>query len=172
MIRIAAVTAMLMPAQLASAADTESDDNWPLTHFAWGADVSSSIDLTGQDLSSFNIAAAFGYKNKAFQLAGAGCQIDMAVGNSCRMYPIYAIMRTSFTSRPSRCFMEVKAGYAFNRMARNQKCDGIYASASWGINLAMGRNYRSFIIVGYTYRQLSGSYDDLSAVTAGIGINF
>lgn len=165
-----ALAAMAFALPLSAAAS--STDEWPMTHFAWGADVSSSIDMTGQDLSTFNIAAQFGYKNSAIQMLGAGAEIDMAVGNSSRMYPVYAIIRTSFVPRSMRCFFEAKAGYSFNDMTAGGSHNGIYGSAALGVNLAMGRNFRSHIVIGYTYRQFRHSYHDLSAVTAGIGINF
>ncbi len=156
----------------ALAADGEANE-WPQSHFGWGADVTSAIDMTGQDMSTLNIGAALGYKNRAIQIAGVGGQIDIAVGNNSRFYPVFALVRTSFTQRPSRCFMEVKAGYSFNRMDDKADHNGIYASAAWGINLAMSRNYRSYITLGYVYRQISGhGYKDVSAVSAGIGINF
>lgn len=147
-------------------------DQWPQTRFAWGADVSSSIDLTGQDLSTFNIDACLGYKNPIFQMAGAGAQINIGVGNNSRMYPVYAIVRTSFSTLPKRCFLEVRGGYSFNNMDDGLSHNGAYAAASWGIHLAMGPNFRSYLSVGYSFHQLSGSYTDLSAMTAAIGINF
>ncbi|MDE6509631.1 MAG: hypothetical protein K2K99_05470, partial [Muribaculaceae bacterium] len=153
-------------------AAAETGNEWPLTNFAWGAGVSSSIDMTGQDLSAFNIAAQAGYKNRAIQMLGAGVGIDMAVGNNSRMYPAYAIIRTSFVPGDMRCFFEARAGYSFNSMAAGGRQSGIYGATSLGVNLAMGKNFRSHIVIGYTYRQLRDSYHDMSAVTAGIGINF
>lgn len=163
---IAALALAVAPKAVAENAE------WPQTNFAWGADVASSIDMTGQDLSTFNISAQFGYKNNAIEMLGAGGEIDIAVGNSNRLYPVFAIIRTSFVPGPMRCFFEAKAGYGFNNMNDGRNHDGIYGSAALGVNLAMGRNFRSHIVVGYTYRQLVRGYKDLSAVTAGIGINF
>ncbi len=159
---------------LSAAAATEAspEKEWPQTHFAWGADVSSTIDMTGQDMSTFNLSAALGYKNRAVQLAGVGAAMEIGVSNSARMFPVYAIVRTPFTTKPSRCFMEVKAGWSFNQMTDNASQSGLYGSAGIGINLAMGRNFRSHILMAYTYRQLTDGYKDMHAVTAGIGINF
>lgn len=166
-----ALTAMALAFSGSAVAET-GNDSWPLTRFAWGAGVSSSIDMTGQDLSTFNIAAQFGYKNRVIQMLGAGAGIDMAVGNSSSMYPVYAIIRTSFVPGDMRCFFEGRAGYSFNCMSAAGTHDGIYGSASFGVNLAMGKNFRSHIVIGYTYRQLRDCYHDMSAVTTGIGINF
>ncbi|MDE5958953.1 MAG: hypothetical protein K2G59_02155, partial [Muribaculaceae bacterium] len=62
--------------------------------------------------------------------------------------------------------------YSFNSMAAGGRQSGIYGATSLGVNLAMGKNFRSHIVIGYTYRQLRDCYHDMSAVTAGIGINF
>lgn len=169
LIALAMIGAGFTPMQ---AADTEKEE-WPMSAFAWGADVASSIDLTGQDLSTFNIAAALGYKNSAIQMLGIGAEIDIAVNNPCRLYPVYALIRTSFVPRPCRCFFEAKMGYSFNRMPTADYHNGLYASASWGINLAMSKNFRSYFTLGYTYHQLKApGFHDLSAVTTGIGISF
>lgn len=147
-------------------------DKWPQTHFAWGGEVSSSIDLTGQDLSTFNIGACLGYKNSIVQMAGVGGQINIGVGNNSRLYPVYAIVRTSFSTRPKRCFLELRGGYSFNNMDDGRSHNGAYAAAAWGIHLAMAPNFRSYLSVGYSFHQIPGSYTDLSAMTAAIGINF
>lgn len=147
-------------------------DQWPQTHFAWGGEVSSSIDLTGHDLSTFNIGANLGYKNSLFQIVGVGGQINIGVGNNSRMYPVFAIVRTSFSKQPKRCFLELRGGYSFNNMDDGRSHNGAYALAAWGIHLAMAHNFRSYLSVGYSFHQISGHYSDLSAVTASIGINF
>jgi hypothetical protein len=149
-------------------------DEWPRSHFAWGADISSAIDMSAQDLSTINLSAAFGYKSRVVQMAGVGGAMEIGVGKSARMFPVFAICRTSFSPTAQRCFLEVKAGWSFNNLPDEEKTTtGFYGSVGWGINLAMNSNYRSYFLVAYTYRQMSSStYNDVHAVTAGIGMNF
>lgn len=156
----------------AGALADDNTDSWPATHFAWGAEVASDIDMTGQDLSTFDIHATLGYKNRYIQMLGAGAGIDVAIGNSSRMYPVYGVIRTSFNPTRNRCFMEVRAGYSFNHMTRGEDHNGIYTNIAWCINLAMAREYRSYLGLGYTYRQLGTGYRDLSCVSASFGISF
>lgn len=173
--RVIIAVMMLWAAALAAVPAMRADDSarqWPQYHFAWGADVASSVDMTGQDLSTFNISAALGYKCRAVQLVGVGGSMEMGVGGSVRSFPVYALVRTPFTTRPSRCFLELRAGWAFTQLADDLSRDGAYGSAGLGINLAMARNFRSHILLSYTYHHLTSPYKDVHGVTAGIGINF
>jgi len=168
--RLAALTIAVASIASATATDNKSAAE-TLHHFAWGADIATSIDMTGNDMSTFDLNAAFGYKNAAVHMAGAGAGLHIAVNNDTRMFPVYGIVRTCFTRRPSRCFMEAKAGYSFNTMPDSSSDNGIYGSLGLGVNLAMGVNFRSFIIAAYTYSELPKSHD-IHAVTIGIGIGF
>lgn len=145
--------------------------------FAWGADIGTAVEMSGHDMSTINLDAYFGFKNTIINLCGAGAGIDMMVSNSCRTFPIYAILRTSFRSKPSLCFMDMRAGIAFNNLSGGTTQRSAYLNPSIGINLATGATYRSYIILGYVYNGLK-SFNDisinggLSYVNVRIGITF
>ena len=148
--------------------------------FAWGLDLTSSIDLTGESMTSINIEGYFGYKNSFFQALGAGASLNMAMNNSSRSYPVFAIMRTSFSTTPKLCFFELKAGVSFNDLYSYNKQTGLYIEPAIGIRLASGRSWSSHFTLGYTFiTRKDFAYEDgiykcpdLSMASIGIGISF
>lgn len=121
------------------------------SHFSWGADIGASIDVGGDDMSTFDIDVNLGYKNKFFRLIGVGAGIHRAFGNGCNFIPIYALIRTSFREKPSLFFLDLKGGYSFNSIGYNNSQGGAYASIGCGINLAMSNKFKSHIILSYGY---------------------
>lgn len=152
--------------------------------FAWGAEAGGSIDLTSNDMSTLNIDAYFGYRGSIFEIAGAGAGIHVMVSNSCRAFPVYGMVRTSFSTTPRLCFLDLRAGAVFNN------CDGMstkgsrtrfYAAPSLGVHLARGRSFASYILLGMEYNGLQiqetegENYNDHSGLfmaTVKIGITF
>lgn len=125
------------------------------SHFTWGADLGSSFDLTNQGLSSFDLSACFGYRNRALRFLGVGAGVNVMLSNSSRIYPVYAQMRTTFTSRQKFVFLDVKGGICFanyyNRYTRRPP----FGSIALGFTLASGRNFSSHISVGYAFVPIS-----------------
>ena len=163
---ISAVTAMAM-ALSASA----------ITHFGWGAEVGSSIDVSGHDMSTLNIDAFFGYRTPGLDLLGVGAGIHMMVANSCRSFPVYGVVRTSFRTKPSLCFLDVRAGVAFNSLSNNQNQSVPYVNPAVGFNLARGKSFQSYLLVGYVYNGMKSFADTeitsgLSCVNIALGITF
>ena len=142
--------------------------------------IGSSIDMSGNDMSSIDLSACFGYKGAGIQMAGVGAAIDMAVNNGSRMFPVYAIVRTNFRKKPSLCFMEAKAGCSFNSLYDHETQQGLYGSLGAGINLATGKSFRSFVILSYTFNHIrpygteekTASLCDLHLASISIGISF
>lgn len=125
-----------------------------LSHFTWGTDIGSSIDLRGNDMSTFDAEVVLGYKNRFIQLAGVSIGVHRAFGNGNNMIPIYAVFRSSFRSDPSLFFLNVKAGYSFNSIGETGTRQGFNCSLGAGINLAMSTRFRSHIILSYGYLRL------------------
>ena len=134
------------------------------SHFAWGAEAGGSIDVSGNDMSSFDINAFFGYKNRFLDIAGVGAGINMMVSNSCRTFPFYAIVRTGFRSTPSLCFLDLRTGCALNNMSDNTSQTTFYISPGLGFNLAISSKFKSYFSVAYTYNGMS-SYGSEHGVT-------
>lgn len=149
------------------------------TGFTWGGDFGSSIDMTSNGMSSIDANMYFGYKNSVFRTVGIGAGIQSSLGNPNTFYPIFAIMRTNFTGRPSLCFMELKGGYSFNSI-HNQNQKGMYASLGLGFNLYTSEKLRSHIIIAYNFFDVE-PYDangvltrleNLHCMSVRIGVSF
>lgn len=150
-------------------------------HFAWGADIGTGIDVSGHDMSTFNLDAFFGYKNKVIDIVGVGAGIDMMVSNSCRTYPIYAIFRSSFRPKPSIVFMDLRCGMAHNQMSDATNQNVFYIAPAVGFNLAVSSKFKSYISVGYTFNNMHsyatehGEYaipHGIHLITARFGVTF
>ncbi len=148
--------------------------------FTWGAEAGSSIDLSANDMSSIDFNADFGVSYRWLQLAGVGAAAHIMVSNSCRSYPIYAIVRVPFSRRFDLLFADVRAGVALNYLEHNVSQTRPYASAGVGINLAKGRTFRSYIFAGYTFMgrsdiidgEIFRQYHDVHLATLKLGIAF
>lgn len=130
-----------------------------LSHFTWGIDVGSSIDLGGNDMSTFDIDAIFGYKNKLWKTLGIGAGAHKAFGNDYTFIPVYGIVRTSFRTRPSLFFFESRVGYSFNTISSSGSQGGLLFSVGCGVNLSLYKGINSHIIVSYGYFGLKEASD-------------
>lgn len=146
---VAAMSAAV--AQSPSSAEVKDD----YSHFAWGADIGSSVDMTGKDMSSIDINAYFGYKNRFIRFVGIGAGIDMMIGNGSSAYPVYAMLRSGFSDRPTLCFLDMRAGCSFNNILDYRSQTNFYGSLGVGITLAKGHNFSSHIILSYNFMPLN-----------------
>ncbi|MBD5231061.1 MAG: hypothetical protein HDS66_02755 [Bacteroidales bacterium] len=150
------------------------------SHFTWGADVGSSVDLSGSDMTTFDIDAYFGYKGSLIRTAAVGAGVHKAFGNSYTFIPVYALLRTSFRSEPSLLFFELKGGYSFNTLADSGSAGGAYGSLGVGFNLAMSKKLQSHIVLSYGFftlrhaSELAIPYvgDNISYAILHFGVNF
>ncbi len=146
--------------------------------FAWGADIGGAIDLTGNDMSTLNINAAFGYRRGVIDLVGIGTGMNVMVSNSSRMFPVYGIIRSNFRTTPSLCFLDVRAGCAFLNLDDNSNHTGTFVSPGLGFNLAKGKTFSSYLILSYQYvdvrsKSESGfNIDGLNFACVRLGVSF
>lgn len=149
-------------------------------HFVWGADIGSSIDLSSNDMSSIDINAYFGYKDKIIRALCVGTSIQSSLGNNHTLIPVYLLFRSSFRARPSLCFLDLRGGYSFNRFRSKYTQSGAFASAGVGFNLFFNSKFNSHIILAYNffntepYGSETECYDihNLSSVSIRLGISF
>lgn len=150
-------------------------------HFTWGADIGTSIDLSGNDITTFDVDIALGLRRGWLNFIGVGCGANLAISTSQHCYPAFVLFRTNFTDRPTRCFWELKGGAAVTVFDDAQRCTGIYAGTGLGIKLAAGAKFRSHLVIGYTFVQRSRdvlegiaypNHADLHYATMKIGIAF
>lgn len=122
-----------------------------MSHFSWGADVGTSVDMGTDDMSSVDADVSLGYKGGIVRFAGAGAGVHRSFGQGHNFIPIYGIFRTSFRTRPTLLFWEVKAGYSFNTMSHEHSQNGFCASTGIGFNLAHTAGFSSHIVISYAY---------------------
>lgn len=127
----------------------------PLSHFTWGAEAGSSLDMTSNDLSTFDIDVMMGYHNKSIMLAGVGGGWHKSVHSGTCFIPLYAVFRSSFTSRPSLLFMNVQAGYSFNSMQTAGSYGDFVGAVGVGVNLKQSKSSRSYVILSAHYQHLN-----------------
>lgn len=165
---------------LISRAAGDGDDVSSKTRFAWGAEAGSSIDLSGNDMSSIDFNASVGFSRGWISFLGAGVGADIMVSNSCRTYPVFALFRTDFSRRVKLLFMDVRVGAALNYLPSNVSQTAPYVSLNLGINLATGKTFRSYVLAGYTYvgrkdvtrDERVTPYEPLQLATIRLGIAF
>lgn len=126
-------------------------------HFSWGLEVGSSVDLTGNDLSTFDVHLLGGYSNKLFQVLGIGLGIHRSIGryNKNLFIPFYGVVRTSFRTKPSRFFFTLKSGYSFNTVHNGASKGGFLISGAGGFVLTRSRILTSYISLGYGYYHIN-----------------
>ena len=93
-------------------------------------------------------------------MVGIGAGVNMPVSNSCRSYPIFAVLRTDFSRQLRLCFLDVRGGVSLNYLARSQQQTGLYGSVNIGVNLATGSKFRSYVLVGYTFIDRKDLWED------------
>jgi len=145
--------------------------------FAWGADLNSSIDLSQNDMSNIGIDAYFGVSLPAVEMLGVGVGANVPVSNSRYSYPLFAIVRTNFSTRPTLCFLDLRTGLSVNNRIDSHEQVGTYINAGVGIQLASTRSFRSHLILGYTFTSQGdfhkeGSENEASAIIRGHDLHF
>ncbi len=165
-------------AAVASTPETESDKEY--SHFAWGADIGSGIDMTGNDMTSIDLNAFFGYKNQFIRFLGVGAGIDMMISNGSSAYPLYAMFRSGFSNRPTFLFLDARAGCSINNIQGYDSKTNFFGSLGIGFTLARGKNFSSHIILSYNFMPIGNlkadetvtHFDDLHYAALRIGASF
>lgn len=150
------------------------------SHFTWGADIGTSIDLSGYDSSTFDVDANIGYKNRYLRLLGIGAGFHRSLGSGDNYIPLYAILRTSFAPTPKLFFLSLKAGYSFNTIGDAPTYGDITAAAGIGLNLAVSDKFKTHIVLGYEFRHFNKRHrsllkleaDNISLASLSFGISF
>ncbi|MCI9285861.1 MAG: hypothetical protein HFJ91_08775 [Muribaculaceae bacterium] len=177
----AGIAAILMLLSLChtAAADTTGVTTTGVSPFVWGAEAGTGIDMGGDDMSSLNISVLAGYRNEWLRIAGIGLGIDMMISNSCRAYPIYGIVRTSFSRTPKLVFADMRCGIAFNRAPGIPDRTNLFVQPGVGIDLAKGKTFGSYLVLSYTYNSMTFKGDKadtlvhgLNHATLTLGVNF
>lgn len=125
------------------------------SHFTWGAEAGASVDMTSHDLSTFDVDVLLGFKNKFIKLAGIGGGIHHSIYSGNNFIPVYAVLRTSFRSKPSLLFLNLQAGYSFNTVKHSGTVGDFCSAIGVGINLQQSNIAKSYIILSCAYQNFS-----------------
>lgn len=174
------LVALVASLSTVAVAEISSDSVNKIGHFAWGADVGSSIDMSGNDMSSIDIDAYFGYKNSFIRTVGVGAGIKSAIGNSYTSIPVYALLRTNFMNKPSLCFLDLRLGCSFNTLSDDVSQNSFYGSVGLGFNLYATQEFKSHIIISYSFMNMDSYYtgdlyndiNNFNGMSVRIGISF
>lgn len=155
-------------------------DDKPKAHFAWGVEAGGSIDMTSNDMSTLNLDIIAGYRNSWIDVVGIGTGIHVMVNNNCRAFPIYGVMRTGFRSKPSLCFLDLRAGIVHDNTNQESSSNRLYLAPGVGFNLARSKRFASYVLLAYEYNGMRSydkagytfDIDGLSMATVKIGITF
>ena len=123
--------------------------------FTWGAEVGTSIDIDGYDMSTFDFDAFVGFKNSFFRTLGLGSGIHHDFHDRNTFMPLYAIIRTSFSKNERPWFLNFKTGYSFNTVDDSGSKGGFMFNAGIGFNLKTSANFKSHIILSYSFTHLA-----------------
>lgn len=139
-------------------------------NFTWGAEVGTGIDMGGDNMSTLNLRATAAYTGPYLELAGIGAGIDMVMSNSCRAFPVYAIVRSSFAREPRLFFCEMRGGVAFNQATGIPDRTNLFLQPGVGIHLATGNTFSSYLTLSYTYNAMTFYGDRKDTLVHGINL--
>lgn len=176
-IRKALLSALILTASVTAHAESVSAG---ASHgFTWGAEVASGIDMGGDNMSTLNISALLGYRTAWIDFVGVGAGIDMMMSNSCRAYPIYAMLRSSFSPHRKLFFAEMRGGVSYNQATDVADRTDLFLQPGAGIYLATGKTFASYLSLSYTYNAMTfyGNKKDtlvhgLNMATITLGVTF
>lgn len=125
------------------------------SHFTWGAEVGSSLDMTSHDLSTFDADVLIGFKNSFIKIVGFGAGIHRSIHSGNNLIPVYAVFRSSFRNKPSLCFLNMQAGYSFNTYGESGTISDLYGALGVGINLQKTSKASSYVILSLACQHLN-----------------
>ncbi len=125
------------------------------SHFTWGAEAGSSLDMTSHDLSTFDADVLIGFKNSFIKIVGFGAGLHRSIHSGNNMIPVYAVFRSSFRSKPSLCFLNLQAGYSFNTYGDSKTMSDLYGALGLGINLQKTSKASSYVILSLACQHLN-----------------
>lgn len=158
----------------------DSKGNLAFSHFTWGAEFGSSIDLTAHNRSTFDLDVNIGFKNSFIKLAGIGTGFHRSVYSGAYYIPVYGIIRTSFRKKPSLLFMNMLFGYSFNKIKGASRHGDMVSALGCGLNLTQSSRAKSYLILSVSTTYFDKDHEEKTgihgrfgtSVKIQIGINF
>lgn len=135
-----------------------------MSKFMMGIELGTGLDVSSNDLSTFNADIIFGYRYKAIQLLGVQVGIHKSLGSRDSFIPLSLVFRTSFRSKPSLCFFHMNAGYSFNTISSSPMFGDITATIGCGVNLVQRPKFQSNIILGFGFRHFNRRHQEMTQI--------
>lgn len=129
-----------------------------------GIEVSTGLDLSCTDLSTFNIDFLLGYRAKLIQFLGVQFGAHKSLGTRDCFLPIQLVFRSSFTRKPAPVFMHIGAGYSFNTISHSKLFGDITATLGCGVNLVQRRKFQSNIVLAFGFRHFNHEHQALTGI--------
>lgn len=148
----------------------ENSSITPARKFTWGAEAGTGIDMGGDNMSTLNLRALVAYSGPYLELAGIGAGVDMVMSNSTRTFPIYAIVRSSFSRAPKLLFAELRGGIAVSQVPSFADQTKPFIQPGVGIHLATGATFSSYLTLSYTYNGFSYYGDKADTIVTGLNL--
>lgn len=149
--------------------------------FTLGAEVGASIDMAGNDLSTFDVDLFGGYRSSNIKCLGLGVGLHNSFSSNRYYIPVYVLFRSNLLRNRSLFFVDFRAGYSSNQMCKGETQGGFFGAAGLGINLSVSKKFGSHLLLGYNFYQVSpftdekGAYQDINGshlVSIRLGISF
>lgn len=128
------------------------------SHFTWGGEIGASVDMGGNDMSTFDADVMLGYKGSMIKTLGVGAGIHRAFGTGSNFVPVYAVLRTYFSPTSQLFFLNLKAGYSFNSISEAGDHAGFKGCLGIGCDLSKTRLANTHIILSCGYFHLNRSH--------------
>ena len=92
----------------------------------FGVEAGASIDMSGNDFSSFDLDLFAGYRSHTIKCFGLGIGLHSSFSNNRYYLPIYALFRCNLLSNKSLLFVDFRAGYSTNQMYKGENQGGFF----------------------------------------------
>ena len=129
-----------------------------------GAELSTGLDLSGADMSTFNADLLIGYRHKVIQLLGLSLGIHKSLGTRDSFIPIQIVFRTSFRPRPSLMFMHFSTGYSFNTISSSPMFGDYLATIGCGVNIVQRPSFQSNVILSVGFRHFTEKHQAMASI--------
>lgn len=150
------------------------------SHFTWGAEIGTSIDIAGYDLSTFDLDFNIGYKNSLFNSLGVSCGVHRNFHHGTYYVPFTAMTRVNLNPNNPWGFLQFNVGYSFNTVGETKSAGAFTFGTGIGFRLAYSRRFSSHVSVGYSYMRLAKTQQtmldkrrtNVDLIHVRLGINF
>lgn len=150
------------------------------SHFTWGVDVGTSIDVGAYDLSTIDVDFNIGYKNKMFKTVGIMAGVHRNFDNGTYYIPLTVLARINVNSTNPWSFLQMHMGYSFNTVGEIKHTGAFTFGGGIGFRIAHSRSFSSHIALTYSYMRLGKSQQlmidkrrrNVDVIQVRLGVNF